>query len=122
MVTYNKRMAAELVFKALAEPHRRYLLDALAQTDGQSLTDLCAHLPMSRFGVMKHLRVLEEAGLITTRKVGREKRHYLNPAPIQDVAAWVEQYRRFWDERLDRLEDYLRDLQAKEQSDDHRES
>jgi DNA-binding transcriptional ArsR family regulator len=122
MVTYNKGMAVELVFKALAEPHRRHLLDALAQTDGQSLTDLCAHLPMSRFGVMKHLRVLEDAGLITTRKVGREKRHYLNPAPIQEVAAWAEQYRRFWDERLDRLEDYLRDLQAKEQSHDHRES
>ena len=115
-------MAVELVFKALADPHRRHLLDALAQNDGQSLTDLCADLPMSRFGVMKHLRVLEDAGLISTRKVGRETRHYLNPAPIQEVASWTEQYRRFWDERLDRLEDYLRELQAKEQSHDHNES
>jgi DNA-binding transcriptional ArsR family regulator len=76
---------------------------------------------MSRFGAMKHLRILEEAGLLTTRKVGREKLHYLNPAPMQDVAGWVEQYRRFWDERLDRLEDYLRELQQKEQENDHKE-
>lgn len=109
-------MAVEHVFKALADPHRRHLLDLLAQSDGQTLTELCAHLPMTRFGVMKHLDILEEAGLITTRKVGREKRHYLNPAPIRDVAAWTEQYRRFWDARLDRLEDYLRELQEKEQS------
>ena len=73
---------------------------------------------MTRFGVMKHLRVLEEAGLVTTRKVGREKLHYLNPAPMQDVADWVEQYRRLWDERMDRLEDYLRELQLKEQRND----
>jgi DNA-binding transcriptional ArsR family regulator len=86
----------------------------LAQSDGQTLTQLCAHLPMTRFGVMKHLTVLEEAGLITTRKVGREKRHYLNPVPIRDVAAWVEPYRRFWEERLDRLDDLLRDLQQPE--------
>jgi DNA-binding transcriptional ArsR family regulator len=68
---------------------------------------------------MKHLDILEEAGLITTRKVGREKRHYLNPAPIRDVAAWTEQYRRFWDARLDRLEDYLRELQQQEQPNEH---
>ena len=99
-------MAVEHVFKALADPHRRHL---------------CAKLPMTRFGVMKHLHALEEAGLITTSKVGRVKRHYLNPGPIRDVAAWVEQYRRFWDERLDRLEDLLRELQHKEQSNDHDE-
>jgi DNA-binding transcriptional ArsR family regulator len=112
-------MAVENVFKALADPHRRHLLDLLAQSDGQTLTELCAHLPMTRFGVMKHLYILEEAGLITTRKVGREKRHYLNPAPIRDVAAWAEQYRRFWDERMDRLENYLRELQEKEQPHEH---
>jgi DNA-binding transcriptional ArsR family regulator len=114
-------MEVEHVFKALADHHRRRLLDALAQTDGQTLTELCAHLPMTRFGVMKHLDILEAAGLITTRKVGREKRHYLTPAPLQDVDAWMAQYRRLWDERLDRLEDYLRDLQAKEQHHDHDE-
>jgi DNA-binding transcriptional ArsR family regulator len=115
-------MDVELVFKALADPHRRHLLDVLAQTDGQTLAELCAHLPMTRFGVMKHLNILEEAGLITTRKVGREKRHYLNPAPIRDVAAWVEPYRRFWDERMDRLEDLLRELQEKEPHNDHSQS
>jgi DNA-binding transcriptional ArsR family regulator len=111
-------MEVEQVFKALADPHRRRLLDALAQTDGQTLTELCAGLPMTRFGVMKHLDLLEQAGLITTRKVGREKRHYLNPVPLQAVDAWMAQYRRLWDARLDRLEDYLHELQAKEQHDD----
>src|SRR5690348_1657892 len=67
MVTYNGDMEVEQVFKALADHHRRHLLDSLAQNDGQTLTELCAHLPMSRFGVMKHLDILEEAGLITTR-------------------------------------------------------
>ena len=115
-VTYNGGMDVEQVFQALADPHRRRLLDLLIQTDGQTLTQLGAHLPMSRFGVMKHLRVLEAAGLLTTRKVGREKRHYLNPLPLQVVAAWMEPYRRFWEPRLDRLEDYLRELQQKEPS------
>ncbi len=109
------------MFKALADHHRRYLLDLLSQTDGQSLNELCAHLPMTRFGVMKHLNVLEEAGLVTTRKVGREKLHFLNSAPIRDVADWVEPYRRFWDERLNRLEDYLRQLQQQEQNNDSSE-
>jgi DNA-binding transcriptional ArsR family regulator len=71
---------------------------------------------MSRFGVMKHLDILEEAGLITTRKVGREKLHYLNPAPMQEVANWVERYRQFWDERLDRLEAILQELQQNERN------
>ena len=119
MVTYNHNMEVEHLFKALADHHRRHLLDSLSQTDGQTLSELCAQLPMTRFGAMKHLRILEEAGLVTTRKVGREKLHYLNPTPIQDVAYWAEQYRRFWDERLDRLEDYLRELQTKEQENDH---
>ena len=109
-------MDAEQVFKALADHHRRHLLDLLSQHDGQSLTELCAHLPMTRIGVMKHLRILEEAGLITTRKVGRERLHYLNSRPIQDVMIWAQQYRRHWDERMDRLEDYLREAQQEEQN------
>ena len=108
-------MDVEHVFKALADHHRRHLLDLLSQNDGQSLTELCAHLPMTRIGVMKHLRILEEAGLITTRKVGRERLHYLNPRPLQDVVEWAGQYRRHWDERMDRLEDYLREAQQEEQ-------
>ncbi len=114
-------MAVEQVFKALADPHRRHLLDALAQADGQTLAQLCASLPMTRFGVSKHLDILEEAGLITTRKEGRTKRHYLNPAPIQDVARWVEPYRRLWNDRLDRLEAFLQDQQLKEQPRDDNE-
>jgi DNA-binding transcriptional ArsR family regulator len=111
-------MEVEHVFKALADHHRRHLLDLLSQSDGRSLTELCAHLPMSRFGAMKHLRILEAVGLVSTRKVGREKLHYLNPIPLQDVADWVESYRRFWEESLDHLEDYLRELQYKEQGND----
>jgi DNA-binding transcriptional ArsR family regulator len=107
-------MDAEQVFKALADHHRRHLLDLLSARDGQSLNELCSHLPMSRIGVMKHLRILEQAGLITTRKVGRERLHYLNPAPIRSVAEWAERYRRHWDERMDRLELYLRQIQQEQ--------
>jgi DNA-binding transcriptional ArsR family regulator len=114
MVTYNAAMDVEQVFKALADHHRRHLLDVLSQEDGQSLNQLCTHLPMSRIGVMKHLRILEEAGLITTRKVGRERLHYLNPSPIRGVVEWAEQYRRHWDARMDRLEEYLQELQQQQ--------
>ncbi len=72
------------VFRALADPGRRVLLDRLFERDGQTLGELCEALPaMTRFGVMKHLGVLEAADLVSTRKVGREKRHYLNPVPIR---------------------------------------
>jgi DNA-binding transcriptional ArsR family regulator/uncharacterized protein YndB with AHSA1/START domain len=81
------------VFKALADPSRRQLLDRLFERDGQSLVELQAELPMTRFGVMKHLRVLEEAGLVTTRRVGREKLHYLNPVPIRLIHdRWISRY------------------------------
>ena len=74
------------VFRALADPGRRLLLDRLFERDGQTLGELCEYLPgMTRFGVMKHLTVLEEAGLVTTQKVGREKRHFLDPVPIRLV-------------------------------------
>ena len=74
------------VFRALADPNRRLLLDRLFGRDGQTLGELCEALPgMTRFGVMKHLGVLEESGLISTRRVGREKRHYLDPVPIRLV-------------------------------------
>jgi DNA-binding transcriptional ArsR family regulator/uncharacterized protein YndB with AHSA1/START domain len=85
------------VFKALADPTRRSLLDELFERDGQSLSALEARLPMTRFGVMKHLRVLEGAGLITTRKQGREKLHFLNPVPIRLVHdRWVSKYAEPW--------------------------
>ena len=83
----------EPVFKALADPTRRGLLDELFERDGQSLSALETGLPMTRFGVMKHLKVLEEANLIVTRRRGREKLHYLNPVPIQQVyERWVSKY------------------------------
>lgn len=100
------------MFKALADHHRRYLIELLSTRDGQSLNELCSRLPMSRIGVMKHLRILEEAGLVTTRKVGRERLHYLTPAPLNGVVDWAEQYRRHWEARLDRLDEYLSELQA----------
>ncbi len=81
------------VFRALADPTRRSLLDELFARDGQTLTELEERLPMTRFGVMKHLKVLEEAGLVTTQRRGREKLHYLNPVPIRLIHdRWVSKY------------------------------
>ena len=83
----------DAVFKALADPSRRTLLDALFREDGQTLTALAGRLPMTRHGVMKHLRVLEEAGLVVARKSGREKLHHLNPVPIQMIGErWIDKY------------------------------
>jgi len=95
LVTYDDAVVEDDdVFKALADASRRALLDALFVTDGQRLSDLCAVLPeITRFGVMKHLAVLESAGLVTAEKVGREKRHYLNPVPIQQMYdRWLSKY------------------------------
>jgi DNA-binding transcriptional ArsR family regulator len=81
------------VFKALADPTRRHLLDRLFERDGRTLTELESELEMTRFGVMKHLRVLEDAGLIVTRRSGREKHHYLNPVPIRLIHdRWIDKY------------------------------
>ena len=87
----------DTIFKALADPTRRSLLDELYQTDGQTLRALERRLPMTRFGVMKHLRVLEDAGLVATRRRGREKLHFLNPVPIRLVHdRWVSKYTEPW--------------------------
>ena len=90
--------ASHEVFKALADPSRRFLLDSLFDEDGQTLGELSARLPgMTRFGVMKHLRLLEAAGLVATRKVGREKLHYLNPVPIRLIHdRWIGKYAEAW--------------------------
>ena len=81
------------VFKALADPTRRFLLDRLFARDGRTLTELESELEMTRFGVMKHLRQLEDAGLIITRREGREKRHFLNPVPIRLIHnRWIDKY------------------------------
>jgi DNA-binding transcriptional ArsR family regulator len=84
----------DLVFKALSDRTRRFLLDLLFQRDGRTLTELESELDMTRFGVMKHLRVLEDAGLVVTRRSGREKLHFLNPVPIQLLhERWIGKYR-----------------------------
>ncbi|MHA6525766.1 ArsR/SmtB family transcription factor [Tessaracoccus sp. G1721] len=90
-------MDEDLVFKALADPIRRLLMDALFERDGRplgELTDLVqSRVDMTRFGVAKHLRILEEAGIVTTRRQGREKLHHLNPVPIQQIhERWIGKY------------------------------
>jgi DNA-binding transcriptional ArsR family regulator len=81
------------VFKALADPTRRFLLDRLFVRDGRTLTELESELEMTRFGVMKHLRVLAEANLVVTRRSGREKLHYHTPVPIREIHnRWIDKY------------------------------
>jgi DNA-binding transcriptional ArsR family regulator len=83
----------DLIFKALADPTRRFLLDMLFRRDGRTLTELESELEMTRFGVMKHLKVLEEAGLVLTQRSGREKLHFLNPVPIRLIHdRWIDKY------------------------------
>jgi|SRR3982751_4866622 DNA-binding transcriptional ArsR family regulator len=81
------------VFKALADPTRRFLLDLLFQRDGRTLTELESELEMTRFGVAKHLKVLEDADLVVTRRSGREKLHFINPVPIRLIHdRWIDKY------------------------------
>jgi DNA-binding transcriptional ArsR family regulator len=82
-----------LVFKALADPTRRFLLDLLFERESRTLSELEAEVDMTRIGVMKHLRLLEEAGLVLTRRSGREKLHFLNPVPIRLIHdRWISKY------------------------------
>jgi uncharacterized protein YndB with AHSA1/START domain len=98
------------VFKALADPTRRSLLDELFREDGQTLSTLERRLPMTRFGVMKHLKVLEEAGLVVTRRRGREKLHFLNAVPIRLIHdRWVSKYAEPWAAALSGLKHTLED-------------
>jgi DNA-binding transcriptional ArsR family regulator len=94
LVTYSRGVDDDdRVFKALADQTRRQLLDRLFERDGRTLTELEADLEMTRFGVMKHLRVLEEARLVVTRRSGREKLHFLNPVPIRLIHdRWIDKY------------------------------
>jgi DNA-binding transcriptional ArsR family regulator len=83
----------DLVFRALADPTRRHLLDQLFERDGRALGELETDVEMTRFGVMKHLKVLQDAGLVTSRKVGRERLHFLNPVPIRLIHdRWINKY------------------------------
>jgi DNA-binding transcriptional ArsR family regulator len=97
VVTYLRRVQDDLVFKALADPTRRLLLDTLRERGGRTLGELeevvAEHTPMTRFGVSKHLRLLEEANLVITLRRGREKLHHLNPVPLQEVHdRWIDKF------------------------------
>jgi DNA-binding transcriptional ArsR family regulator len=99
----------DLVFKALADPTRRLLLDRLFTRDGRTLTELEFEVEMTRFGVMKHLRVLEDAGLVVTRRSGREKLHFLNPVPIRLIHdRWIDKYT---ERRVEALADLKKQLE-----------
>jgi uncharacterized protein YndB with AHSA1/START domain len=107
MVTYNQAMDDD-VFRALSDPTRRSLLDELFQQDGQTLSALEGRLTMTRFGVMKHLKILEKAGLVATRRRGREKLHYLNAIPIRLIHdRWVSKYTEPWVAALSDLKSNL---------------
>ena len=96
LVTYRQSVDEDElggVFKALADPTRRFLLDLLFARDGRTLTELESELEMTRFGVMKHLKVLEDANLVVTQRSGREKLHFLNPVPIRQIHdRWIDKY------------------------------
>ena len=101
----------DLVFKALADPTRRLLLDRLFERDGRTLTELESAVDMTRFGVMKHLRLLEDAGLVVTRKSGREKLHFLNPVPIRQIHdRWID---KFTERQITALVDLKAELENK---------
>jgi DNA-binding transcriptional ArsR family regulator len=99
----------DLVFKALADPTRRFLLDRLFERDGRTLSELESEVAMTRFGVMKHLRLLEDAGLVVTRRSGREKLHFLNPVPIRLIHdRWIDKYT---ERRVSALADLKKELE-----------
>jgi DNA-binding transcriptional ArsR family regulator len=102
----------DLLFKALADPSRRALLDLLYAHDGQRLSDLCEHLDMTRQSVSQHLDLLQAANLVATRRRGREKLHFLNPVPLQDIyERWISKFEK---PRLKALHDLKRRLESKE--------
>jgi uncharacterized protein YndB with AHSA1/START domain/DNA-binding transcriptional ArsR family regulator len=114
VAAYNRRVADDRVFRALADPTRRLLLDQLFEREGQTLRELHSAVDgMTRFGVMKHLRLLEGAGLVVAHKVGREKLHYLNPVPVQLIHdRWVSKYTR---PRASALADLKAELEGSDQ-------
>lgn len=108
-----------VTFTALADPTRRAILARLAQGEA-TVTELAAPFKLSLPGVSKHLKVLRRAGLITQGRKAQWRPCRLDPAPLRDAADWLEHYRHFWDESFDRLDEYLRQHQAKEQDHDGR--
>lgn len=114
MVKYSQRLLND-TFSALADPTRRQILEQLAHGD-RRVTDLATPHRMSLPAVSKHLRVLERAGLIRRQRCGREHQLKLEAKPMKQALQWIDEYRRFWEENLDRLDDYLKQLQAKEKT------
>lgn len=108
-------------FAALADPTRRAILARLASGEA-SVSELAEPFDMSMPAISKHLKVLENAGLIARGREAQWRPCRLDPAPLKDVADWVEHYRRFWEQSFDRLEEYLRQLQAKEKKDARKHS
>ena len=107
---------ADLVFRALADPSRRLLLDRLFAKNGQTLSDLCDGIKMTRQAVSKHLRILEEANLIATRRRGRDKLHFLNPVPIHQIAdRWINKYERVQLRALTNLKQALETPEGEDQ-------
>jgi DNA-binding transcriptional ArsR family regulator len=95
------------VFHALADRHRRVLLDRLRLRGDQTLSELCAEMPMTRQAVSKHLTVLGQADLVRVQRRGRSRVHTLNPQPLREVNRWLADYGRLWDDRLDQLRTHL---------------
>lgn len=116
MVKYSTQVL-DRTFGALADPTRRRILEQLAHGD-RCVTDLARPYSMSLPAVSKHLRVLEKAGLIRRRRHGRVHRLKLEAKPMQQAQQWIEEYRRFWEESFDRLDEYLKELQAGEKKHD----
>jgi DNA-binding transcriptional ArsR family regulator len=117
MVKCSQRLL-DRTFGALADPTRRRILEHLAHGD-RCVTDLARPYSMSLPAVSKHLRVLEKAGLIRRRRDGRVHRLRLEAAPMQEAQKWIEEYRQFWEESFDRLDEYLKELQNKEKQNDN---
>jgi DNA-binding transcriptional ArsR family regulator len=118
MVNHSPRLLNR-TFAALADPTRRRMLEHLAHGD-QCVTDLARPYAMSLPAISKHVRVLEKAGLIRRQRQGRMHRLNLEAAPMKQAAQWIEEYRRFWEQSLDRLDEYLKELQTKEKKNEQK--
>lgn len=101
----------ETIFSAVADPTRRQILDRLRAHGPLSVKQLSTPLPISRQGVTKHLDILLKAGLVEMRRIGRERMHFLNPQPLQELESWLQPYSESWDRRLTRLQQHLEDRQ-----------
>ena len=113
----NQSLALDRVFHALADPSRRAIVERLTRGPA-SVSELAKPLPMALPSVVQHLRVLEDSGLVRSEKIGRVRTCRIEPAPLSTAEGWIAEQRALWEGRLDRLEAYLNELQAKEGSDD----